>query len=393
LKFIWDTTGVPLGSYNLWVVASTVGGETDLADNNRTAGRAVFTKVFFSPHRTIGQLSTKYKSWPSTYTATGVSVTNPANAYDKNEATYASFTTNTDGSVTFSAFNITAAPNIARVDFKIRYSAASVTPSGGADRFRLQSRVAPSGTYTTFQGFIDSNTNVPLATYEWTYRLEPNDGNWSWTDVSNIFIRFATDVVDTADNREIRVYEVWAEAYDKPYVVDLNVGGVEDLYAWSNRIGWDPTVIDVIDVRTEKFLHGGTEGTTFTASFNRTGNYVDLSETIIGSYLGVSGSGTIANVTLRIVAAGKSLLDLSQSKLINSGLQTMDHFAEDGKVNTVPLVGDIDHDGDVDSADLGALTLAYGSTPSKPNWNAAADLNGDLIIDVKDLRLLGKNWW
>jgi hypothetical protein len=71
----------------------------------------------------------------------------------------------------------------------------------------------------------------------------------------------------------------------------------------------------------------------------------------------------------------------------------MDHFAEDGKVNTVPLVGDIDHDGDVDSADLGALTLAYGSTPSKPNWNAAADLNGDLIIDVKDLRLLGKNWW
>jgi uncharacterized repeat protein (TIGR02543 family) len=49
---------------------------------------------------------------------------------------------------------------------------------------------------------------------------------------------------------------------------------------------------------------------------------------------------------------------------------------------------DINGDGIVDVIDLNLLGRAYGSTPSSPNWNANADLNSDNIINGADLQIL-----
>jgi hypothetical protein len=63
-----------------------------------------------------------------------------------------------------------------------------------------------------------------------------------------------------------------------------------------------------------------------------------------------------------------------------------------GPVEVTPLLGDVDGDRDVDSFDLSALNSAYGSTPTKPNWNPNCDINSDGKVDAKDLHLLGKNY-
>lgn len=59
---------------------------------------------------------------------------------------------------------------------------------------------------------------------------------------------------------------------------------------------------------------------------------------------------------------------------------------------SVPLVGDIDGDGDVDLTDLSILLASYGTTSSDPGYNPDADLNGDGQVDLEDVSLLLANF-
>jgi len=56
------------------------------------------------------------------------------------------------------------------------------------------------------------------------------------------------------------------------------------------------------------------------------------------------------------------------------------------------FVGDVNHDGTVDSSDLGLVGLAWGSLPVDPNWKVVCDLNEDSTIDSTDLGWMGINW-
>lgn len=46
---------------------------------------------------------------------------------------------------------------------------------------------------------------------------------------------------------------------------------------------------------------------------------------------------------------------------------------------------DVDRNHTVDVVDLATVAIAYGSTPTSPNWNAAADINNDGKVNVLDL--------
>lgn len=58
-----------------------------------------------------------------------------------------------------------------------------------------------------------------------------------------------------------------------------------------------------------------------------------------------------------------------------------------------PLIeGDINVDGRVDQYDLRIFAAAYGSTPTQPDWNLSADINGNKIVEVYDLFVIGTNY-
>jgi hypothetical protein len=59
---------------------------------------------------------------------------------------------------------------------------------------------------------------------------------------------------------------------------------------------------------------------------------------------------------------------------------------------TERIIGDLDHDGDVDIFDMAILAAAYHSTPSSANWRPEADLNNDNVINIFDLTILGRNY-
>jgi hypothetical protein len=57
---------------------------------------------------------------------------------------------------------------------------------------------------------------------------------------------------------------------------------------------------------------------------------------------------------------------------------------------------DVNGDGVVDIYDLVTVAVAYGSTPTDPNWNPNADINVDNTVDIYDLIIaashFGESW-
>jgi len=59
---------------------------------------------------------------------------------------------------------------------------------------------------------------------------------------------------------------------------------------------------------------------------------------------------------------------------------------------TVFLVGDVNGDCKVDIVDLAKVGAAFGSTPSSPNWNPAADLDHNGKVDIVDLVIVASRF-
>jgi hypothetical protein len=55
-------------------------------------------------------------------------------------------------------------------------------------------------------------------------------------------------------------------------------------------------------------------------------------------------------------------------------------------------VGDCDGDGDVDDFDIDIINDAMGSVPGDPNWNMAADIVIDNVIDINDATAAAENY-
>ena len=62
------------------------------------------------------------------------------------------------------------------------------------------------------------------------------------------------------------------------------------------------------------------------------------------------------------------------------------------KLSVRAIIGDVDGDGTVNASDLLDLSKAYGSDPSKPNWNPNCDFNNDDKVEASDLFNLSKNY-
>lgn len=56
-------------------------------------------------------------------------------------------------------------------------------------------------------------------------------------------------------------------------------------------------------------------------------------------------------------------------------------------LGTEYLLADVNKNGRVDMRDTNLLTHLFSTTPTSPNWNPDADLNKDLIVDMRDISI------
>lgn len=113
------------------------------------------------------------------------------------------------------------------------------------------------------------------------------------------------------------------------FTVNINISNVTDLYGWEFKLGWNTTVLDVVEVYEGPFLKS-TGDTFFTYKVNSTAGYIIVDCTLLGLVPGVSGNGTLATVKFYVKIADDSILDLYDTILIDSNEQTILHTTIDG---------------------------------------------------------------
>lgn len=270
----WGTpsTNIPHEAYD---------GYYDYSPSNPSTSTPIVASTFSPSSPAINQLITfkaqaNVTSSPSANTASGVTVNNPTNAYDWIFATKADFTRDADGYWELSSFSSPMIPSgfsILRVDLNVKFD-ADVSSTADPDLYRVYYLVTGSATEKTLVPW--TNDATLLANYTYYDLTETNDGAWSAADISNLKLRFGTDVVGTADGEAVNVYEVWATvtmvgSYARsPWIIPIPTGqgrGYLRYYYWDFGDGNTTTVADPI------IIHKYAAANTYTVNLTVTDRY------------------------------------------------------------------------------------------------------------------------
>jgi len=272
-------------------------------------------------------------------------VTNPANAYDLNNASFATFKYDSvaTGSFEVKTYNNTApiTNEIAFVDFKLKY-AASIGDDVG-DQYRIVYYVLTFGP-VVLQDWTSSaySTIGTGAVRTWSAQSEPYDGVWNDTDVTNI--RLIVQTKPAGDSKStFEEYEAWVNVYtyrkptiwvnpasqtdpSSPFNVKIDIATVDDLYGWEFKLYYLSNILTISSVQLGPLLNNtvgndlsklwGKKG--MTDAFNATHGQVNASQSILGDIQGATtNAGTLATLTFTVDGnAGTTGLNLSETKLV-----------------------------------------------------------------------------
>jgi hypothetical protein len=237
-----------------------------------------------------------------------------------------------NGYIEFGSFSPTNGPPrgslITQVDLKVVYR---ITLTASADATLELTYLVGSSNEQNLRGPVHEMSSWYNLT--WLNRNEPNDGSWSWEDLSALKFRFKRDDAAGIDSGGFMyIYEIWAIIHYEstqqvavfprqqspiPTALALNVSGVEELYGFEFRLTYNTTAVTVTEVALGPFLNDTAEG-----SANTYGGIIDLNDTaglvwaaqsILGNTRGGKVSAgnwaTLATIVFVVDARGPSNLD------------------------------------------------------------------------------------
>jgi hypothetical protein len=118
------------------------------------------------------------------------------------------------------------------------------------------------------------------------------------------------------------------------FTIDVNIQDVVNMYSWGMKLDYDPNVLLILSVTEGPFLQGQPGGSAFVYSIFF--GYIDAGATTLGLYPGVSGSGTLWQVTFEVKDLGAFDLDLYDTQLLEyvPPLTPIPHDVQDGSFET-----------------------------------------------------------
>jgi len=201
----------------------------------------------------------------------------------------------------------------------------------------------------------------------------------------------------------------WVVCKCEEFCVDINVKNLDirmGVIGIEFKLGFNATLLEVVNVTEGSFFAGFAgdphQGTFFTYAIKD--DYVVVAVVIMPDEYGVyhapfaNGNGTIATICFHAIYQPVEPNPLASCELLLFDTKMPDragnppgaiHDVKSGYYEIEPIIpGDLNCDGIVDIFDLVRAAVAFGSTPSDPNWDSSADLNGDEIIDIFDLVMI-----
>jgi len=177
------------------------------------------------------------------------------------------------------------------------------------------------------------------------------------------------------------------------FMVSVNVNS-PDIFIWSGQIGisFNASVLECVS-----FGKGSAIDPTWLWMAGTVRNdlgYVTTStwSCITGQEPGWVGNGAFIVYTFRVKSLGNCMLHPENVQLNakDGGVHPISPIiVEDGYFIIRSILGDINHDGVVDSTDFGILGNSWSAFQGEPLYNPDADLNGDGEVDSADLGIMG----
>ena len=175
------------------------------------------------------------------------------------------------------------------------------------------------------------------------------------------------------------------------FTLDIGARDFFDLAGWQLDIDFDPAILEAVNVTEGDFLKADGSSTFFQTGTinNATGNITGFTAARTSTG-GLSGTGTLLQVTFKAKAAGETALTLENAEfghptgtLIPAGPHEI-RIVVGGQLAN----GDVNRDGVVTILDLILIARQLGQ---RVPANAAADLNGDGVISILDLIIAARS--
>ena len=113
------------------------------------------------------------------------------------------------------------------------------------------------------------------------------------------------------------------------FTVNINVSNATDLYGWEFKLGWNSTILQLLNITEGSFLKN-TGATFFTYNQNATGPHIIVDCTRLVDLPEASGSGVLATATFHVQQLGSCDLNLYDTVLLDSFEQSMNCTTEGG---------------------------------------------------------------
>jgi parallel beta-helix repeat protein len=186
---------------------------------------------------------------------------------------------------------------------------------------------------------------------------------------------------------------------DTPYVIDEDN---QDNYPLMKPYPWDPHDVGITSVTTSKNIVGQGYNASINVIMFNYGNDAETfnvtiyaNQTMIGEIYNIDlTSRNSATLTFKWNTSGFAYGNYTISAVADTvpgETYTADNTFIDGWVY-VGIPGDINADGIVEMMDFYYASLAFGSTPTSPNWNPSADVNADGIVEMMDFFVLSQHF-
>jgi len=191
-----------------------------------------------------------------------------------------------------------------------------------------------AGSMRAFSEFLNLTTDYEM--YQWDWGANPlTNAQWTWSEIDTLEAGVRCLFVSGAPPGEIRVTQLYVEISGPRVDFNVNVQDVVDLYSWSFKLLFNPTIVQVTAVIEGPFLKTApTRSTQWLVKIDNTAGYAMVSDMLWPlDPPGKSGSGTLATVILKVVGIGVTRLDLTETKLntvIADNKVPIEHLAEDG---------------------------------------------------------------
>jgi len=125
--------------------------------------------------------------------------------------------------------------------------------------------------------------------------------------------------------------------------VSIGITMALEVYAWSFNMSWDPTLLNVTEIKEGSFLnHEGAYNTSFATKIRQEEGYLYANCTLLGEApeASASGNGTLIIVTFMVETKGATVLHISEATLMNYEGVEISALTKDGYFSNT-LGGDV----------------------------------------------------